>query len=169
MQPSPLSISWVKELERSRAMLQNFQCTSCGHLNTFGEPACTQCGQQFIYNCPICGSHINNRYNKCRGCGTAFNWGVPVQQTQSNTAATFPQEQLNVYPQNQEQNTPSLMLPSAAAQQPPTAVGQVRKPFQPSNVNTTSLFSTPRFWIILIIICAVLIALLLVIDRFISK
>lgn len=163
------STSLAKELERSRTMLQNFQCTSCGHLNAFGEPACTQCGQPFIYNCPICGSHINNRYDKCRGCGATFNWGVPVQQAPVNTAAALPQENLNVYPQNQVQTPPPFIMPSAAAQQPSTTTGQVCKPFQPSGEKSTALYSTPRFWIILIIICVVLIALLLVIDRFISR
>jgi len=165
----PPSTSWVKGLERRKTMLQSFQCTSCGHLNVFGEPVCTQCGQPFIYNCPICGCHINNRYNKCRGCGAIFNWGVPMQQPLASAVAAYTQDRLNIYPQNQEQTPSTLVLPTDAAQRPSATAGQLRKSFQPSDEKSAAFYSTPRFWIILIIICVALIVLLLAIDMFISK
>jgi len=143
----------------------------CGRQNAFGEPACTQCGQTFIYNCPICGSHINNQYNKCRGCGTAFNWGTMMQQNQS-TAINFPSPESQAFQDNQQQNidsmvtAPPISQPDSPAEYVPSTV---RQPSQPVQSQANTLFSSPKFWIILIIICIVLIAILLIVDRFISK
>lgn len=150
-------------------MLQNFQCTSCGHLNTFGEPVCIRCGQTFIYNCPICGSHINNRYSKCRGCGASFNWGIAVQQNPINTPSALSQKEISSYQQNTEQNPVPFMLPTAISQQTSATAGHTDKLSEKKGGEISNLFSTSRFWIILIIVCVVLIALLLIIDRFLSR
>jgi hypothetical protein len=153
-------------------MMQSFQCSACGHQNAFGEPACAQCGQAFIYNCPICGSHINNRYDKCRGCGAAFNWGTAVPQNPPDSNINPPAGTNAGFQGNMPQNMPAYFPPPAI--RPPAApVGNpastTRKFFQPDQGQTSKLFSSPRFWVILIIICAVLIAILLIIDRLISK
>jgi hypothetical protein len=158
-------------------MMQSFQCTTCGHQNAFGEPACTQCGQPFIYSCPICGIHINNRYDKCRGCGAEFNWGTMLQQNHSDSIVSIPTGESQAFPDNVVQNTtpymPSPALPSPAMPAPAFPAGQAantdRKLSQPAQSRSNTLFSSSRFWVILIIICVVIIAILLVIDRLVSK
>jgi hypothetical protein len=158
--------------------MPSFQCSVCGHQNAFGEPACAQCGQAFIYNCPMCGSHINNRYDKCRGCGAAFNWGTEAQPNPQDSGISLPLGAGTGFQVNMPPNAPSYFPPPSIPAPPPPVpaqapaanlAGTTRRFFQPDKGASGSLFSSPRFWIILIIICAVLIAVLLIIDRLVSK
>ena len=122
-------------------MIQSFQCPVCGTLNAIGEPECTDCGQGFVYNCPVCGSPLNNRYANCPSCRTLFNWAVSPPQNQP--AAINKQPQAN----DVQQKAPPA----------PIAFRQWRE-------KGASLTARPMFWAMLIVICAVLIALLLIVD-----
>jgi hypothetical protein len=161
-------------------MMQSFQCSVCGRQNAFGEPACAQCGQAFIYNCPICGSHINNRYDKCRGCGAAFNWGAEAPQNTVDSCASPAEGAVAGFQSNTPQNapnyfpTPAMPISPAPAPNPTPSpatnlAGTTRRFFQPDKGGDGSIFSGPRLWVILIIVSAVLIAILLVVDRLVSK
>jgi len=125
-------------------MIQSFQCPICGTLNALGEPECSECGQVFVYNCPVCGSPLNNRYPTCPNCHTVFNWGASSQSVAA-AASVSPQ---NAYKQQSDSGT---------------------KPGQSKEEGATGYTARPMFWVILIIICAALIALLLIADMFINK
>jgi predicted amidophosphoribosyltransferase len=126
-------------------MIQSFQCPVCGTLNAIGEPECTDCGQGFVYNCPVCGSSLNNRYTNCPNCRTAFNWAVSRPQNP---------------PDADSKNT----LSSVAQQEAPPAPKAIRQRREKGAVIT----SRPMFWAMLIVICAVLIALLFIADGLIN-
>ncbi len=126
-------------------MIQSFQCPICGTLNALGEPECSECGQAFVYNCPVCGSPLNNRYPACPNCHTVFNWG------ESPRAAV-------------EAANPAV-LRKAFEPQPAQEISPMRRE-EPRAARFTQ---KPMFWIILIVICAVLIALLLIADGLINK
>jgi hypothetical protein len=126
-------------------MIQSFQCPICGTLNALGEPECSECGQGFVYNCPVCGSPLNNRYPTCPNCRTVFNWGTPARPA---AAAASPVALQEAY---EEQAAP------------------VTSPGRRAGDGAASYTARPAFWVMLIIICAVLIALLLVADRIINK
>ncbi|MCX5996579.1 MAG: hypothetical protein NTV42_02960 [Chloroflexi bacterium] len=122
-------------------MIQSFQCPVCGTLNAIGEPECTNCGQGFVYNCPVCGSPLNNRYAICPNCRTVFNWAVSPAQKQ---------------PAFDNQDAPGGVV----RQENPLMPGAGRQ----REKKGTRLASRPMFWTLLIVICAVLIALLLIAD-----
>lgn len=128
-------------------MVQNFQCPSCGNFNAIGEPVCAKCGRLFQYSCPVCGSPVDNRYLQCVACNTSFNWYKPMQQ---NTEVTTV-------------NTQQARLPYPASQQSGTKQAvKSRENTRPANL---PLASRPVFWVILMIGCAVLIAILLFLSR----
>lgn len=127
-------------------MVQNFQCPSCGNFNAIGEPVCAKCGRLFQYCCPVCGSPVDNRYLRCNTCNTSFNWYKPIQQNTEITAV----------------NTQQVRLPYPASQQSGVAPKQAVKNSQQANLPLTS---RPVFWVILMIGCAVLIAILLFVAR----
>ena len=120
-------------------MIQSFQCPVCGTLNAIGEPECTNCGQGFVYNCPVCGSPLNNRYPNCPNCRTVFNWAV--SSPQGETMADEKSEG------------------RSRVQQEPARVSQPAR--QPGRKGV-SIAARPMFWVMLIVICAILIALLLI-------
>ena len=126
-------------------MIQSFQCPICGTLNALGEPECSECGQAFVYNCPVCGSPLNNRYPACPNCHTVFNWGaspravVEAANPAASRRAFEPQPSQELSPTRREES------------------------------RTAGFTQRPMFWIILIVICAVLIALLLIADGLINK
>jgi lysozyme family protein len=122
-------------------MIQSFQCPVCGTLNAIGEPECTNCGQGFVYNCPVCGSSLNNRYTNCPNCHTIFNWAVS-------------------HPQNQPYVDDRNPRSSAVRKETSQVSGTIR---QLGNKDL-SITSRPMFWAMLIVICAILIALLLIAD-----
>ncbi|MCX6001477.1 MAG: hypothetical protein NTY79_02915 [Chloroflexi bacterium] len=122
-------------------MIQSFQCPVCGTLNAIGEPECTNCGQGFVYNCPVCGSPLNNRYATCPNCRTVFNWAVSPTQKQ---------------PAVDNQDAPGSVVQQENTLTPGVGRQQGKK--------GASLASRPMFWALLIVICAVLIALLLIAD-----
>ncbi len=126
-------------------MIQSFQCPICGTLNALGEPECSECGQAFVYNCPVCGSPLNNRYPTCPNCHTVFNWGASPRTTAEVAGPIAPQQILE--PQSSSEITPGR-----------------REKFGAAGYTTR-----PIFWVILIVICAVLIALLLIADGIINK
>jgi hypothetical protein len=126
-------------------MIQSFQCPICGTLNTLGEPECSECGQAFVYNCPVCGSSLNNRYPTCPNCHTIFNWGsAPRAVAEVASPAT----------------------PFTAYEPPPVAE---MPPLRKEESRRAGLTSRPIFWVILLVGCAVLIALLLIADGLINK
>jgi len=125
-------------------MIQSFQCPICGTLNALGEPECSECGQAFVYNCPVCGSPLNNRYPTCPNCHTIFNWG---------SSGRIPAA------------APGPATPQAPEQQEVAAASSGRKP----GPGLASYTARPVFWVTLIVICAVLIALLLILDGVINK
>jgi hypothetical protein len=127
-------------------MIQSFQCPICGTLNALGEPECSECGQGFVYNCPVCGSPLNNRYANCPSCRTVFNWGTPARPVATEARAVAAQE--------------AFELPQAAPATPP-----MRK----TGGDRASYTARPLFWVALIIVCAVIIALLLIADRIINN
>ena len=154
-------------------MIQSFQCISCGQQNAFGEPVCTQCGQPFIYNCPVCGSHINNRYARCHGCGTAFHWISSVQQNVQDKSlptavdkvpAHIPDQVGNKVPESYSSPL-ELSEPIVSAVKSDT----VLKSPEFSYSKVSSPFSNLRLWILLIIICVALMGLILGADWFINK
>jgi len=122
-------------------MIQSFQCPVCGTLNAIGEPECTDCGQGFVYNCPVCGGPLNNRYTNCPNCRTIFNWAVASPQNQSTV---------------DNKNLRSSEVRQATTQMS----GAIRQ----RGEKGISIASRPMFWALLIVICAVLIALLLIIG-----
>lgn len=155
-------------------MMQTFQCSACGNQNAFGEPVCSHCGQPFVYNCPICGIHINNTYDRCRGCGAVFYWGKTPQQNVVDTLAAPPaveNPQFNSPLQQNPQPFVPLVPPPDRLQQTPYNVGataQQQNP-RPSYSRSGSLLSSTKFWLILIVVCIALIAIILVIDRLINN
>jgi len=126
-------------------MIQSFQCPICGTLNALGEPECSECGQAFVYNCPVCGSPLNNRYPACPNCHTIFNWGTPPGAAAEAAIPVVPQKAFETQPFPER---------SGKRREEPKEAGLTRKPI---------------FWVILIVICAVLIALLLIADVIINK
>lgn len=126
-------------------MIQSFQCPICGTLNALGEPECSECGQAFVYNCPVCGSPLNNRYPACPNCHTVFNWGASPRSAVEAANPAVPRKAFD--PQPSQEISP-------ARREEPRAAGFTQR---------------PMFWIILIVICAVLIALLLIADGLINK
>ena len=128
-------------------MIQSFQCPICGNLNAIGEPACTRCGQNFVYNCPVCGSPVSNRYNKCHSCNTLFNWSTPYQQIIPADSSAGMSEQVI------EQD---IQEPSIRGARGNAAAGR-------------GITSRPAFWVMLMGICVLIIAVLLIIDRIISS
>jgi hypothetical protein len=122
-------------------MIQSFQCPVCGTLNAIGEPECTGCGQGFVYNCPVCGSPLNNRYTNCPNCRTIFNWSVTP-------------------PQNQHAVNDKKPLRNEVRQETSQVSGVIRQ----QGKNDLSITSRPMFWAMLIVICAILIAVLLIAD-----
>jgi hypothetical protein len=125
-------------------MIQSFQCPICGTLNALGEPECSECGQAFVYNCPVCGSPLNNRYPTCPNCHTVFNWGASARPA----AAAGPVALQKAYG---EQEAPGT------------------KPGRKEGAGAAGYTARPMFWVTLIVICAVLIALLLIVDTLINK
>lgn len=154
-------------------MMQSFQCISCGRQNAFGEPVCTQCGQPFIYNCPICGSHINNRYDRCHGCGAAFYWGTLAQQDTQGVKPPAPMgEGLPHLSEEQENKAPQFYPPSPTLLQPLAKDEKLGTAFQAPQFPQSkgnSPFSSPRIWVTLIIICVVLIGVIFLLDWFINQ
>jgi hypothetical protein len=126
-------------------MIQSFQCPVCATLNALGEPECSECGQAFVYNCPVCGSPLNNRYPTCPNCRTIFNWGTPVRIPTAALGPAAPQRALE-----------QQYLPAATSGSKPGA-------------GLSRHTARPIFWVILIVICAVLIALLLIVDVVVNK
>jgi hypothetical protein len=126
-------------------MIQSFQCPICGTLNALGEPECSECGQAFVYNCPVCGSPLNNRYPTCPNCRTIFNWGTPGRIPIAAPGPAAPQ--MAAEPQD---------LPAAESGSKPGA-------------GLSRYTARPLFWVVLIVICAALIALLLIVDMVINK
>jgi hypothetical protein len=122
-------------------MIQSFQCPVCSTLNAIGEPECTNCGQGFVYNCPVCGSPLNNRYTNCPNCHTIFNWAVARPENQPAGD--------NITPPDNEARQETPQLAGASRQREEKGI---------------RITSRPMFWAILIVICAVLIALLLIAD-----
>jgi hypothetical protein len=120
-------------------MIQSFQCPVCGTLNAIGEPECTGCGQGFVYNCPVCGSPLNNRYPNCPNCRTVFNWAVSSPQNESIT----------------EEKSPGRSRVQQDAPRAPQAMRQ-------QGEKGAGIAARPMFWVMLIVICAILIALLLI-------
>ncbi|MCX6007097.1 MAG: hypothetical protein NTZ34_07545, partial [Chloroflexi bacterium] len=114
-------------------MIQNFQCPTCGNLIAFGEPACTSCGQNFVYNCPVCGNPVDNRYIRCGSCKTLFNWSKPVQQN----AEMNPVDPVN--PPQERVNYTDIRQSRAG-------ISEIKERTASSNLNMTS---RPMFWLIL--------------------
>ncbi len=132
-------------------MIQSFQCPTCGNLIAIGEPACTSCGRNFVYNCPVCGNPVDNRYIRCGSCKTLFNWSKSSQQNiEINQEAP-------VNPQPGGANYTDI-------RQSRVENRESRERAASSNVNMTS---RPMFWLILIACCAILIGVLLFVSRFI--
>jgi len=126
-------------------MIQSFQCPICGTLNALGEPECSECGQAFVYNCPVCGSPLNNRYPNCPNCRTVFNWGPTAGPAATSAGPVIAQK---TYWQQ-------------------AAVGT--SPARRTDAGAASFTARPMFWVTLIVICAVIIALLLIADKIINK
>jgi hypothetical protein len=129
-------------------MIQSFQCPICGTLNALGEPECSECGQGFVYNCPVCGSPLNNRYATCPNCRTVFNWGPPARPTAMEASPAALQE---TYQQQQQQTAP------------------VTPPVRRQEGDMAGYTARPLFWVTLMIVCAIIIALLLIADRIINN
>jgi hypothetical protein len=126
-------------------MIQSFQCPVCGTLNALGEPECSECGQAFVYNCPVCGSPLNNRYPTCPNCRTIFNWGASARPAAAVAGPLAPQKE---YEQEDASGTP---------------------PPRPAGAGAASYTARPMFWVMLIVVCAVIIALLVIADIIINK
>ena len=126
-------------------MIQSFQCPICGTLNALGEPECSECGQAFVYNCPVCGSPLNNRYPNCPNCRTVFNWGPAAGPAATAAGPVAAQKK---YGQQAADSAP---------------------PARRTGDGAAGFTARPMFWVMLIIICAVLIALLLIADKIINK
>ena len=126
-------------------MIQSFQCPICSTLNALGEPECSECGQAFVYNCPVCGTPLNNRYPTCPNCHTIFNWGTSARTAVASVNQVVPR---TTFEQQAVPNT---------------------SPQRKAGAGAASYTARPAFWITLIVICAVLIALLLIADRIINK
>lgn len=122
-------------------MIQSFQCPVCGTLNAIGEPECTGCGQGFVYNCPVCGSPLNNRYANCPNCRTVFNWAVSSTQNLAAAGDKGPER-------------------SGVQQESPQVSGAARQRVK----SGPGITVRPMFWVMLIVICAILIALLLIVG-----
>lgn len=150
-------------------MIQSFQCPICANLNAFGEPSCVQCGQNFVYNCPVCGCHISNRYANCPSCRTAFQWSrLPQQDYQPIGLNTTPS------PVNK---TADETIPVQDIHYESTTQAKVQSTVYPGrqpirNRSTArmepGITSRPAFWVMLMIGCIIAIAILLFIDRMIN-
>jgi len=125
-------------------MIQSFQCPICGTLNALGEPECSECGQAFVYNCPVCGSPLNNRYPTCPNCHTIFNWGASARPA-------------------------AAVGPAAPQRDPDQQEAPGIKPVRKAGAGAAGYTARPIFWVTLIVICAVLIALLLIAGTCINK
>jgi hypothetical protein len=134
-------------------MIQSFQCPTCGNLIAIGEPACANCGQNFVYNCPVCGNPVDNRYVRCGSCKTLFNWSKPVEQNAEINSGN----QGNQVNQPERVTYPDIRQSRAGMQ-------EIKERTASSNLNMTS---RPMFWLMLIVGCAILIAVLLFISRII--
>jgi hypothetical protein len=128
-------------------MIQSFQCPICGNLNALGEPECSECGQGFAYSCPVCGSQLNNRYPTCPNCRTVFNWGATARPASQAAGPTIPQE-------------------VAYAEQQAAPAGPTRGR---EGGGAAAYMTRPVFWLTLMAVCAVIIALLLIADVIINK
>jgi len=128
-------------------MIQSFQCPICGNLNALGEPECSECGQGFAYNCPVCGSQINNRYPTCPNCRTVFNWGATARPASEAAGTTVRQQE--AYAEQQ------------AAPAGPTG--------RREGGGAAAYMARPIFWLALMAVCAVIIALLLIADVIFNK
>jgi predicted RNA-binding Zn-ribbon protein involved in translation (DUF1610 family) len=136
-------------------MIQSFQCPTCGNLIAIGEPACTNCGRNFIYNCPVCGNPVDNRYVRCGSCKTLFNWSKSVQQN----AETGPGNPGN--PGDPVNPTPGRVT-YQDIRQSRAGISGFKERTASSNVNMTS---RPMFWLMLIVGCVILICVLLFISK----
>lgn len=148
-------------------MIQSFQCPACGNFNAIGEPACAKCGQFFRYNCPVCGNPIDNRYLRCGACNTLFNWSKPIQQNAEMTAINTQRARL-MYPDSQQ--TPVVAkeikdINENSETSETSETRETRETKERSPSTNVPLTSRPVFWLILMISCAVLIAILLFIAR----
>jgi len=128
-------------------MIQSFQCPICGNLNALGEPECSECGQGFAYNCPVCGSQLNNRYPTCPNCRTVFNWGPPARPAIEPADPAARQEVSYAQEQAAPANPPGRREGGGAA----------------------AYTARPVFWLTLMAVCGVIIALLLIADVIINK
>jgi hypothetical protein len=129
-------------------MIQSFQCPTCGNLIAIGEPACPNCGQNFVYNCPVCGNPVDNRYVRCGSCKTLFNWSKPVQQIAEITPVNRVPEQVT-YPDIRQSRV---------------GIREIKERTASSDLNMTS---RPMFWLMLIVGCVICIGVLLLVSRFI--
>ncbi|MBN1375115.1 MAG: hypothetical protein JXA01_03045 [Dehalococcoidia bacterium] len=160
-------------------MIQNFQCPGCGNLVALGEPACSHCGQFFKYNCPVCGNPVDNRYIRCGSCNTLFNWSKSIQYNPETSASTIQQarvsfqnqQQANIQYTNtqqaqvQNQNTPQGRVQYSNAQQTNAVIKEAGDKTSSTSIPLTS---RPIFWLVLMISCAVLIAILLFAAKAVS-
>jgi hypothetical protein len=126
-------------------MIQSFQCPVCATLNALGEPECSECGQAFVYNCPVCGSPLNNRYPTCPNCRTIFNWGASARPAAAAAGPFAPQKEYG--------------------QEDASGASNRRR----AGADAASYTARPAFWVTLIVVCAVLIALLVIADIIINK
>ena len=153
-------------------MIQNFQCPVCGNLNALGEPACTVCGQSFFYNCPVCGNPINNRCSACPSCKTLFNWSrEPTRSYQANIQAINNPQNITpgISSSKADQNLQENIPVTSPAQSPALTARQSRVALNDkSSKPAASITSRPMFWVMLMIACIILIAVLLLMDRIIS-
>lgn len=149
-------------------MTQSFQCPICGIYNAFGEPECRQCKQAFVYNCPVCGTRINNHYNRCAGCGTIFNWcNLPDHNQFDNIASNIYEKQVTPPPTQQAEIDTTTAIPSQN-----TKVGTGKPDLTQTTNNSPEvrgkpgLFSNWRFWAMLMLACIALTIILFLIDIF---
>jgi hypothetical protein len=138
-------------------MIQSFQCPTCGNLIAIGEPACINCGQNFVYNCPVCGNPVDNRYVRCGSCKTLFNWSKQVQQN------------AEMNPMNQSNQVNPVNPPQENITYPETRQSRVgfREIKEKTASSSPSMTSQPMFWLMLIVASAIIIGVLLFISRFI--
>lgn len=129
-------------------MLPNFQCMRCGSFNPIGEAVCKVCGENFIYYCPVCYTPVDSRYSKCPNCGDALYWGfVPAPPTEKGDS--------------QLQSEPEVQVTESQSSKPQQT--------KESMADEGTKGNKSILWIILTIICIMLIAAILVADKFISK
>ena len=129
-------------------MMHNFQCPRCGNYNIIGESSCKICGEKFVYNCPVCYAPVDNRFTNCPNCDDILYWGFQPDQ-----------------PTEQETPKAENVMATEEAQQIFHKSTKIKKEKPEGNKKQ----GKSLLWIILIIICILLIAAVLVIDRFINK